>query len=552
MERTSTAIRVILDAVRGRMEPSHVIALVLEQACHLARAVHGSFIQVDTKSGLLIISSTYGPDWTEEKQSCHLKIGEGVTGTCAATGKPYLCANTEADPTYVALFDNVKSELVVPVIVRDETWGLINIDGFEANAFTDADLATLTLFAELVAFAFTLQEDFFERQRLHEEVMEGQKLSAIGKVIAGIAHEINNPLTSVLGQATLLSMTPDQPADPASIQTIVSESRRAARIIRTLLHFSRKETEGHRPVNVRDLVGEIFELREYQLRLNNIALRYEEAKPWSAIEANSDQIIQVLVNLVTNAEQAIDPRRRDGWISIRSERIGEKLHLSVEDNGGGIPEEAVKRIFEPFFSLRGAGAGSGLGLAVAHTLVSTHGGRLYLDSTGPGGTRFVMEFPKWLPAIPRAEAQPNAAEALVSAAPPAHQSRARILLVDDEPSIIQLLTRFFAMLHIDVDSAADGQEGFEKLRQGEFDMVLTDIKMPRLDGLELYHRAVAEFPQLRRRFLFMSGDVISESVRAFHEKTGCDVLEKPFDLGRLREMILGRLAEAEKEELAKV
>ena len=550
MERTSTAIRVILEAVRNRMEPSHVIALVLEQACHLARAVHGSFIQVDRKRGQLIISSTYGPDWTEEKQACHLKIGEGITGTVAATGKPYLCPNTKEDPAYVALFDNVKSELVVPVMVRDETWGLINIDGFEANAFTEADLTTLTLFSELVAFAFTLQEDFFERQRLHEEVMENQKLSAIGKVIAGIAHEINNPLTSVLGQATLLSMTPDEPADPVSVQTIVNESRRAARIIRTLLHFSRKETEGRQPVNVRDVVGEIFELREYQLRLNNITLRYEEAKPWSAVEINADQIIQVLVNLVTNAEQAIDPRRRDGTITIRSERVGEKLLLSVEDNGSGIPEEAVKRIFEPFFSLRSAGAGSGLGLAVAHTLLETHGGRLYLDGSSPAGTRFVMEFPQWLPAIPRAEAK--TAPAPIPEAASANAARGRILVVDDEPSIIQFLARFFGMFHIEVESAADGQEGFEKLRQGEFDMVLTDIKMPRLDGLELYHRAVAQYPRYHRRFLFMSGDVISESVRAFHEKTGCDVLEKPFDLGRLRELIFARLAESEKGELAKV
>ncbi|HEY8966990.1 MAG TPA: ATP-binding protein [Candidatus Methylacidiphilales bacterium] len=551
MDRAAKALQAVLAAVQRREETGRVIEITLEQACQLVGAVHGSFIQVDHHNGFLDITSTYGEDWTEDKKNCHLGIGYGITGTVAATGKPYFCPDTTKDPTYVSLFSYVKAEMAVPVKVRGEVWGVINMDGFEPNAFTEADLTTVSLFADLVAFAFSLEEEYIERRRLLEEAMEGQKLEAVVKVIAGIAHEINNPLTTVLGQASILEMTPDQPPAPSSLKAISSETRRAARILRSLLHFARREVSAKQVVNVATIVKELLSLREYQLRVHNIELTFRDAVPPAAVEANPDQILQVLMNLVNNAERAIDPSRKDGRIAILAERAGRTLLIRVADNGEGIPPENEDKVFRPFFTTKEKSGSVGLGLPVAQTLMEAHGGKLYLSSTGSAGSCFVLEFPNALPALAEQGADDDGEGELAPSAsaplpPPAGGLKVplqpgkvgRVLVVDDEPAILEFLERFLSMQKVEVVTAGNGIEGLEKLAEGSgFDVVLSDIKMPRCNGIDFYSQACVDFPAYQGRFLFMSGDFISATIHEFHQKTGCHILEKPFKIGKLKELI---------------
>ena len=551
MDRAAKALQAVLAAVQRREETEKVIEITLEQACQLVGAVHGSFIRVDHRNGFLDITSTYGEDWTEEKKNCHLGIGYGITGTVAATGKPYFCSDTTKDPTYVSLFSYVKAEMAVPVKVRGEVWGVINMDGFEPNAFTETDLTTVSLFADLVAFAFSLEEEYDERKRLLEEAMEGQKLEAVVKVIAGIAHEINNPLTTVLGQASILEMTPDQPPAASSLHAISSETRRAARILRSLLHFARREVSAKQVTNVASIVRELFSLREYQLRVHNIELTFRDATPPVAVEVNPDQILQVLMNLVGNAERAIHPDRKDGKISILAERAGRTLLIRVADNGEGIPEEYSEKIFRPFFTTKEKAGSVGLGLPVAQTLMETHGGKLYLSSTGPSGSCFVLEFPAALPAIADGDGDGDgeigsSSSSLPPIPTPSKNPRAalkpghvgRVLVVDDEPAILEFLERFLSMQKVEVVTAGNGIEGVERLADGgDFDVVLSDIKMPRCNGIDFYTQACVDFPAYQGRFLFMSGDFISATIHEFHQKTGCHILEKPFKIGKLKELI---------------
>ncbi|WP_162274683.1 ATP-binding protein [Verrucomicrobium sp. GAS474] len=527
-----------------------MIEITLEQACQLVGAVHGSFIQVDHRNGFLDITSTYGEDWTEDKKNCHLGIGYGITGTVAATGKPYFCADTTQDPTYVSLFSYVKSEMAVPVKVRGEVWGVINMDGFEPNAFSESDLTTVSLFADLVAFAFSLEEEYDERKRLLEEAMEGQKLEAVVKVIAGIAHEINNPLTTVLGQASILEMTPDQPPAASSLRAISSETRRAARILRSLLHFARREVSAKQVVNVASIVRELFSLREYQLRVHNIELTFRDAQPPAAVEANPDQVLQVLMNLVNNAERAIPPERKDGKIAILAERAGRFLLIRVADNGEGIPEENSEKVFRPFFTTKEKAGSVGLGLPVAQTLMEAHGGKLYLSTSSAAGSCFVLEFPAALPAIPEGDVDGDGeigagSAASIPAPTPSKTARnlkpgsvGRVLVVDDEPAILEFLERFLTMQKVEVVTGGNGIEGLERLAaDGDFDVVLSDIKMPRCNGIDFYSQACVDFPSYKGRFLFMSGDFISATIHEFHQKTGCHILEKPFKIGKLKELI---------------
>ncbi len=551
MDRTSAAIRIVLQAVRARATPAEVVALVLRQACGLATAVRGSLIRVDHDEGSLDITSTFGSGWNPEKLACRLRIGEGITGWVARTGQPCLVRDTSRDPRYVGLFDEVKSELAVPVLVRDQVWAVINLDGFEVDVFTEEDLTTLSLFAELVSFALTLQEEFIERQLMQEELMEGQKMAATSKVIAGIAHELNNPLTTVLGQASLLALASNLTTqNMSSLRSIMREAQRASRIIRTLLHFSRRETSERKVVALRDIAAKVLELREYPLRVQNIRLEFRDSDPPAAVEANLEQTVQILLNLVNNAEQAVVPTlakgggaRSHGSISIRAERSGEGIRLRVQDSGCGIPEDTAKSIFQPFFSTRGVGEGTGLGLAVGRTLMESHGGKLFLESSDSSGSCFVLEFPQVLPlpAPADAEAALGADLPVEVAAPPAPAAPARkqgrILVVDDEPAILEFLHRFLNILQIDVVTAANGLEGLEKLKQGSYHVVLSDIKMPELDGVGFYEEAVARHPDYQRRFVFMSGDLQGQNIQEFHKKTGCRFLEKPFTTAQLRDAL---------------
>jgi CheY-like chemotaxis protein len=309
-------------------------------------------------------------------------------------------------------------------------------------------------------------------------------------------------------------------------------------------------------VPLRDIVAKIMELREYPLRLQNVHLEFRDSDPPAAVETNVEQAVQILLNLVSNAEQAVEPvmaarSGSHGFISLRAERFGEGIRLRIQDSGGGIPEETAKLIFQPFFSTRGVGEGTGLGLAVGQTLMEAHGGKLYLESSDSSGSCFVMEFPQALPlpALAPDEAPvempiaklPVDLPVDVSAPPPVAPSTAaklgRVLVVDDEPAILEFLNRFLNILRIEVVTASNGLEGLQMLEQGKFHVVLSDIKMPELDGIGFYERAVASHPEYRKRFVFMSGDLQTQSLQEFHKKTGCRILEKPFTTAQLRDAL---------------
>lgn len=543
MEATHKAFSLILDAVKRRRKPEEVIDLVLEQCCFLANVVHGSFILVDEKAKLLTITATYGPDWSPEKRNHHLPIGQGVTGTVAQTGKPYLCQDVSKDPRYVKLFSYVKSELAVPVIVRDRIWGVINLDGLKVGCFDEDITRTIYLFAEMVAFAFTLQEEFREQQRMQEDLMQSQKLASLGKVIAGIAHEINNPLTTILGHASMLELNTDSAPDPAAIHAIISESQRAAEIVRTLLEFARKEVGTKQAVDANDLVKQVCEIKRYQLRVNNITIQFDESKEPLPIEASSQQIRQVILNLVNNAEQAI-PSQRQGMIRVWAERGSGVVRIKVQDNGQGIPEEVRPHIFDPFFTTKKVGEGTGLGLSMAYSIMGSHHGRLYLDDTVTEGTCFIMEFPSLQEGVKKAAtlaAAPQVSSAKMVDIPPSKRIVGRVLVVDDEEGILQFISRFLTAHNIQVTTASDGVSGLEKLRGASFDLVLSDIKMPGLTGLEFYDRAKSFDPNYRDGFIFMSGDLMRESTRDFVGATGCRFIEKPFTGQALRENVLAVL-----------
>lgn len=520
------AIREVLTAIRQRKRVDEILEMVLSYSSDLGKAVHGSIVTIDYNNQKLIITSTRGEDWTLEKQMCQLGLGDGLTGHVALTAKPYLCSDTRIDPNYYSLFDNVRSELVVPIIVEDKVWGLINLDGLEAGAFDDSTLSTVALLAELASFAIKLRIDLTEQERLQRHLIQSEKLASLGETIAGIAHEINNPLTSILSHAQLLTLRRGGPTDEASINTIVQESKRTADLVKNLLAFSRKESKQREVIGVNELIKQAVNLKRYQLRVNNIQLISEPCEVSYPVLVTAQQMQQVLLNLLNNAEQAIGKTDRQGIIRVEAGRRGEKVFITVTDNGDGIPPHIMPYVFDPFFTTKNLGEGTGLGLSIAHTLIENHGGTISAKSE-PGHTIFTIEMP--LARSPKI-ASSKETQPLPAPAPRRSKRLGRVLVVDDESAIVDAICEFLDMQNINTDKANDGHEALKLISKHRYDAIISDIRMPGLDGPQLYERAAAIQPAYRTRFLFMSGDLVRESTQGFVSSLNCPCLAKPFAL----------------------
>ncbi|HSI86918.1 MAG TPA: ATP-binding protein [Candidatus Methylacidiphilales bacterium] len=535
------ALRDVLTAIRHRKRVDEVVELILDRACQIANALHGSFITVDHQTRRLIITSTHGPDWTLEKQACQLRLGQGITGRVAATGIAHLCGDVTRDPEYYPLFDYVRSELAVPVIVNDQVWGIINMDGLSVHAFNENTLATLSVFAELASFAITLRLEVNEQERLQRHLVQSEKLASLGEIIAGIAHEINNPLTSVLAHASLLTLKRGRDTDEQSVQAILNESRRAADLVKSLLSFSRKEAGGKEIIGINELINRACSIKRYQLKVNNISLMADLDQVSFPVYVSAQQVQQVFLNLINNAEQAIPPSRKDGTIRVTTKRYGEKVRISVSDNGTGIPSEVQKFIFDPFFTTKPLGEGTGLGLSIAHSIIETHGGDITVESSSSRGSCFTVELPLALsPETPRqtAVSDPDPDSTMVAPSEPASpgapaRPTGKVLLVDDEPQILESLSDYLEIMDVQAKSAGDVQIALELLRKESFDVIVSDIRMPGTDGLRFYEMARALDKRYSRNFIFMSGDLVRESTKSFVNASGCVCLEKPFSLATL-------------------
>jgi signal transduction histidine kinase len=521
------AIREVLTAIRQRKRVEEILEMVLSYSSDLGSAAHGSIVTIDHNAQKLIITSVRGDDWTLEKQMCQLGLGEGLTGHVALTGKPYLCSDTRVDPNYFPLFDNVRCELIVPIIVEERVWGLINLDGLTPDAFDDSTLSTVALLAELAAFAIKLRLDLTEQERLQRHLIQSEKLASLGETIAGIAHEINNPLTSILSNAQLLALRRGGPADEASINSIVLEAKRTADLVKNLLAFSRKESKKREVIGVNELIKQAVNLKRYQLRVNNIQLISEPCEISYPVLVTAQQMQQVLLNLLNNAEQAIAKTEHPGIIRVEGGRRGDTVFITVTDNGNGIPAHVLPFIFDPFFTTKNLGEGTGLGLSIAHTLIENHGGTISAKSE-PGNTVFTIELP--MARSPKMPAESKETQPLPT--PPTKKMKrlGRVLVVDDETAIVDAICEFLDLQNVTTDKANDGEEALKLLNVNRYDAIISDIRMPGVDGPQLYERAVAMDSEYANRFLFMSGDLVRDSTQGFVSSLNCPCLAKPFAL----------------------
>ena len=368
--------------------------------------------------------------------------------------------------------------------------------------------------------------------------MQTEKLAAVGQLVSGIAHELNNPLQGVLGYAELMLVARPPALQAEELRAIRDNANRAAGIVRNLLTFAGRTSSARGWQQMNRVVRDAVAAREPQLQSAGIETRVELADRLPLVYIDHTRLQDVLVNLIQNAENAIAARRagHDGRSAVPTNARGQitvttgwrgepdRILVDVSDNGSGLKEEDLPRVFDPFFTTREVGQGTGLGLSVCYGIVREHGGQITARNAVGGGAVFAIELPVM-------------AEALVSAtaAEPvdAPQRRPKALVVDDEESNAALVRRVLAGAGYDVESTTLSRRALVMIERTAYDAVIADVKMPELSGQELYGRVCQIRPEMARRFIFITGDIDGEDTREFLDHSRCSYFMKPFNLDRL-------------------
>ena len=407
-----------------------------------------------------------------------------------------------------------------------------------ARRIADGDLSggfTLDRSDEIGVLSRTLDEMKTKLKSSYDLLLNSEKMALMGQVVAGIAHELNNPLTIVIGNIQLMMMRELNEKNLQSLKHIKDGADRASKIVRNLLTFARQEKPERKPTDINLVLKRTLELRAYELKVSNIEVSLELTPDLPDTMADPHQLQQIFLNLIVNAEQAMIDAHGKGLLRLSTRSEAGKILIFFSDDGPGIPRENLRRIFEPFFTTKPVGKGTGLGLSICQGIVGEHGGRIDVVSTVGRGTTFIIELPvqRWTPPpVP----EPTFVRTQTA-------TRKKILVVEDEPQIRQLLEDVIRGAGHEVHTAADGRMALEMVDQQKFDLIITDVKMPEISGAEFYAELKRKGAALEQRLIFVTGDLMNSETMQFIESTGRAWLGKPFDITAITRTISESLNE---------
>ena len=375
-------------------------------------------------------------------------------------------------------------------------------------------------------------QDITEKRLLTQKLIQSDKLSSLGELVSGVAHELNNPLTGIMCFSELLLEDRLGENADSKLRKINDASHRCKKIIENLLTFARWKRPEKKYEDINRIIRESAEFRAYQLSMDNIGIMLDlsGSVPGTMIDAN--QIQQVLLNLINNAGDAIREKGAGGRIEIASRLNNGKIVVSVSDTGNGFSEEVARRIFDPFFTTKDVGKGTGLGLSISYGIINEHGGNIYASSRPRVGTTFVVELPV-------------AAEEGLNLYAPSHQPRVervfvdgkKALVLDDEEIVLDLLADTLSGFGFEVHRCSSAEEALERISLLGYELIISDIKMPGLGGMGFYREVERIKPEVLKNIMFISGDSMCAETREFLNATGNPSLKKPFSIDDLSEAV---------------
>jgi PAS domain S-box-containing protein len=372
----------------------------------------------------------------------------------------------------------------------------------------------------------TITRDITEQKRVAKELArqrealrQSEKMSAMGELLAGVAHELNNPLAILMGRTALLENKTNDPAIQAEVKKIHSAAGRCGRIVRTFLSMARQKPPQRQPANLNEVVMGALDLLGYGLHTSGIALKTRLARDLPKQHMDIDQVGQVVINLLVNAQHVLTEQPEPRRIEVETGKTNGSTYFRVADNGPGVPDALRARIFDPFFTTKEGNLGTGIGLSVSRSIAREHGGKLCLDNSRQGAV-FVLSLPLNSVGDTNAPADAQLAKE--------ETQGSHVLIVEDEPEVADLLVDILQSAELKTTWASSGLKALEWLQHHSCDLILSDIRMPDLDGPGLWRELKQQHPVLLQHTAFITGDTLSAGVAPFLKETGAPLLEKPF------------------------
>ena len=435
--------------------------------------------------------------------------------------------NRAPEQTGAAMFEDIRREQLLHFVRKDGSSVQTEVDGAKI------------VFGGKARYQFFIRE-VTERTRLEQQLRQAEKLSALGQMISGVAHELNNPLAVIKGSLELLLSRNELTSQSRdTVEKVASETDRAARLVRNFLSFAREQPSRRAIVNLNEIVQQVVDLRRFNFDLAGVRFQIELEQNLPQVSADPDQIQQVVINLIDNAFHAMADMSGRGRLKIQTRTAAKFVRLLVEDNGSGVPEELVTKIFEPFFTTKEVGVGTGLGLSIAHTIMTDHKGRISYQRSSLGGAGFVLEFPR---SETKDAPAPNPVASKSEPAKPNHLPSGRILILDDEPLLAEMLAEILDLIGCSSTFCHSATEALKLLEKENFDLIISDFKMPGMNGQQFYEAVKQKKPEVAQRIMFMTADMKSDEMQAFLRATGNAHLEKPFTLNSVKQTVLEALA----------
>lgn len=545
-EQMTALCKTSLDIV-AQLDLPKLLYSIVERATALLNAKRGSIYIYDEEQDELELRFLY--NFEQDFTGTRLKRGEGLSGKVLESGesmyvRDYRHWDGRSEKYKGCDFVSV---LAVPLKCGERILGVLNFTEDKERVFSEEEVRFIELFANQAAIALCNAKLFAESKRLQQDLQDklrqlqqtqaqlfqAEKLSALGQLISGIAHELNNPLTVVMGYAQLLEAEALSPSAMESVRRISTSAERARRIVQGLLAFAREQRAQRRFASLNDIVEQTLNLYTYQLRVNNIEVvtNLDRKLPYTVFDPY--QMQQVFLNIIINAEQAMSEAHGRGRLIITSRKVEkDTIRLEFCDDGPGIPPEIMGKIFDPFFTTKQQGKGTGLGLSICFGIVTEHGGRIWAENNEGPGVTFFIELP-----ICKEEKTSEEMAPPSGLAGPAPAHSAFILVIEDEKDVAQLLQRILKEQGHQVEIAEGGEKALEKLKEKDYDLLISDLKMPGMSGYQFYEYLKQFRPELARRVIFTTGDTIGSRTKSFLEMTDSFCLRKPFYVDEVWRMV---------------
>ncbi|ABF41498.1 multi-sensor hybrid histidine kinase [Candidatus Koribacter versatilis Ellin345] len=541
----------------------NTIAVIAAQSFDLDEILNVTLRQVSDLFG-----AEMGSVWIANPETMTLHVRAWVGSTSLGAKVPEMQMSQELLDVLIANrpeFLTMEHLGLLPPVAREhlnelgiQTWvwvllwvsgrplGVIGLSSRTVREYTAMDRNLMVAIARQLATTIDkvrLYEEttraYEDLRRTQEQLLQSEKMSAVGQLISGVAHELNNPLTAIVGYAQLLEQEPLSARSLDFVQKLYKQTQRTRRVVQNLLSFARQRKPLKQDVDLRRVIDETLALRDYDLKLNNIRVERDFSEAFPHVIADSHQLEQVFLNIINNAVDAMLEGGRGGALRVSAGIDFEHDAALVEfrDSGPGIKEP--KRIFDPFYTTKVVGKGTGLGLSICYGIVKEHGGDITAFNHAEGGAIFQVRLPLTAKARePQVQAPIISSDAL----------RGKVLAVDDEEAVLELERELITGAGADVTCASDGAEAIRLLGAESFDAIVIDSKMPgEYDSPDVYRWVLVNHPELAARFVFTVSHATEPTVRGFLEEHSITHIEKPFQvselIGILRRILASRKAE---------